>query len=254
VHLATEPKAEEMTQVSVALSVNTKGQLLTTTERRFWDTELDGLELAARSGTVDHGEAAKAAKTAVRSSLLIIPLLIVDILLVAGLTLLTVLCFSFRGLSPDEVVVISGAVTDYQTTDSGDLVMHLSGYQNSFYVSSSDMQFLDEQRFRQEIHGGEELHLSLTKYAHDSLNQQPGQTTVPVLGIRSNSVTYLPLEAIAADRSHQNRVVLPRLILALTAMLVPMMILTARMQLFSAIRQNLTEYFASHHFQGPEVD
>jgi len=251
IHLATEPKATDKTQVSVALNVNTKGQWLTARERGFWDTELDGLEAAAQSGTTDYGQAAKAAKTAARSSLLAIPVLIIDIVLVTALGLLTFFWLMVDGLSADNLVVIHGTLTDYQQTNSGDLLFHLSGYQNTFRVSSSDMQFLDEQRFRQEIHGGEKLHLSLTQYATDSLNEPSRETPVSVLGIRSDTATYLPPEAIVADRAdqaHEDRRLLLLLVLACVVILVPMLILTAKTGLFSSVRQNLADYFASHYY------
>jgi hypothetical protein len=105
-HLATEPKADGETHVTVALNVNTKGQLVTGKERGFWDTELDGLEAAARSGTTDDGKAAKASRTAALSSVLMLPVLFVDMVLVTELVLLAVFFFVLPQLSQDDTVLL----------------------------------------------------------------------------------------------------------------------------------------------------
>ena len=45
--------SEKTSDVSIKFDVNSTGQLITEKERNFWNTELDGLEVAIRSGNID---------------------------------------------------------------------------------------------------------------------------------------------------------------------------------------------------------
>jgi hypothetical protein len=248
IRLAAEPTAADKTQVSVALNVNTKGQWLTGPEQGFWDKELDGLEAAARSGVADYGPAAKAARTATWLSLLALPVLAIDVALVAALGFLAFFWFVVGGLSTDDLVEIRGTLTDYQQTEAGDLVLHLEGHSNAFRASPSDMPFLDVQGFRQQTQGGQLVYLGLTKGARDSLYDQSSETAVTVLGIRSDAVTFMAPEVLLTERTHRDRRLILLLLLACIVILVPMLFITAKIGLLSSVRQNLANYLGSRRY------
>ena len=69
VNITTQPRAENETEVSVCLKVNTTGQWVTEKERDFWDTEFNSLEVAIHSGQMDDGGAAQASRTAALTGL-----------------------------------------------------------------------------------------------------------------------------------------------------------------------------------------
>lgn len=74
--------SNDQTTVAVRFDINTTGQLVIEGERRFWKTELDGLDAAIRMGKIDIGAAAETAQsTLVQNLIATIAILVLTMLL-----------------------------------------------------------------------------------------------------------------------------------------------------------------------------
>lgn len=66
------PSSDQTTHVSICFDVNTSGQVVTQRERRFWDTELSGLQETINSGNIDTVASTEIAQSALSQNLMII--------------------------------------------------------------------------------------------------------------------------------------------------------------------------------------
>ena len=72
VTIKAAPGSGQTTHVSICFDINTSGQIVTQKERRFWDTELGGLQEAINSGNIDTLTSTEVAESSLNQNLITI--------------------------------------------------------------------------------------------------------------------------------------------------------------------------------------